>query len=204
MLTFLLLPIAPTYCEDHCQATYTSLSENLDHVIASHQQGTPAFFDALHNVEEALFSAFQQCPDNPLLLSLMGETQISLGNAQLAYLYAKKAITLKGSYWQTNHLLGTTLCLQGNYSEGVQYLEVAARLAPHKPLLLFNLCSAYYAAKQYEKAVQTCTVFLARQDHKLHGPAYHLRAQSYQALGKTKQARQDFNNARVLEYSPPH
>lgn len=200
LFIFLAGIITFSHGEERCQHIYYDLSSTLDRTLATQIQDTAAYYDALHAVEDELFSAFNQCRDNPLLLTLMGEIQISLGNLQLAYLYAQKAMSRDGAYWQTFHLLGTTLCMQERFTEGLPHLEQAARLAPEKAVLQFNLCSTYVTAKKYDAAIKSCTALLQRRDHELYGPVYFLRAQAYQALGKPKLAKQDFDNARLLDY----
>lgn len=183
-----------------CEQIYQQLSIQHNEAIAQHTENSSAYFQALHTLEDKLFIVFKTCPDNALLFTLMGETQISLGNIGLAYLYARKALRLDSTLWQTQHLLGTTLCMQQNFTEGLPYLEQATTLAPDRPALLFNLCSVYHRAEKFEQAVATCSKLLERRDHRLHGPAFYLRGQSYQALGKTIRAKQDFTNAAALGF----
>lgn len=189
------------HAANKCLSEYKRLSAQHADVVSQHPADTPAYFEGMHAIEDALFTVFQDCPKNALLFTLMGEVQISLGNVQLAALYAKKAYSWDNSIWQTNHLLGSTLTMQDNYQEGIRYLEKAAELGGDKPELLFNLCSSYLAAKDYRNAIMACSKLIARKDHQLHGPAYHIRGQAHLNLAMDKQAQQDFTNARVLGYS---
>jgi len=187
---------------DACETSYETLTNKHDQIISANEQGSAQYTDALHGLEDELFTAYRPCRDNVKLLTLMGEVQISLGNPQLAHRYALKAMSLDGQYWQTLHLLGTSLCMQEQYAEGLKYLRQAASLAPVKPGLLFNLCSAYFAAQRHEESIQSCTELLQRKDHQLHGPAFYLRGSAYQAQNRQKLTEQDFEYARLLGYAP--
>lgn len=184
-----------------CQSEYDNLSRAHTGILEEQAADTPAFFESLHEIENRLFSAFERCPKNTLLFTLMGEVQISLGNVQLALLYAQKAYSWDNSSWQTHHLLGSALSMQGEYKQGLVHLEKAVNINNDKPELSFNLCSTYLAAREFNKAIETCTKVIARKDHKLHALAFHVRGQAYEALDMEKQARQDFKNAKTLGYA---
>lgn len=186
---------------DSCTDEYEKLSKQHADNIAQHKHGSSAYFKSVHKIEDHIFAAFQSCPKDTLLFTLMGEVQISLGNLQLANLYAKKAFGFDNSIWQTHHLLGTTLSMQGQYEKGLKHLGKAADMAKDKPVLVYNLCSTYLAARQYKKTIQVCTDLLQRKDHQLHGPSYHIRGQAYMAIKKTELAQDDFNKAKTHGYS---
>ena len=183
-----------------CKAEYDKLSGTHTKILEDHEAGTSAFFESLHEIENKLFTAFEVCPKNVLLFTLMGEVQISLGNVQLATLYARKAYDWDATIWQTHHLLGSALSMQDEYKEGLAHLEKAVDIGNNKPELLFNLCSTYLAAGQYNNAVTTCTKVIEQKGHKLHAPAFHIRGQAYEALNITRKAEQDFKNAKTLGY----
>lgn len=183
-----------------CKAEYSALSKEHADTIAQTKTGTPPYFNALHAIENKIFTAFQHCPKDPLLFTLMGEVQISLGNLQLAGIYAKKAFNWDQDVWQTHHLLGTTLAMQEDYATGLKHLEKAAEIGNDRPELVFNLCSTYLAAKEYKNAIETCTEVIQRNDHQLHGPTFHIRGQAYEALKMVEKANRDYKNARLLDY----
>lgn len=201
-LLLLLLPLdsKPLAAQPDCEKLYTQLSTKLDTVITDKNRELQ--ITRLHALEDELFKGFESCPENPLLFTLMGEVQISLNNIGLAVLYARKAMTFDGAYWQTYHLLGNSLCMIEQYEEGLLHLEKASNLAPGKPELEFNLCSSYLAANKLNQAIAACSQLLARKDHQLHGPAYFIRGTAYELLDETTKAQQDFNKANSLGYSP--
>lgn len=207
VISFLLIASLPVVQAEEnkpdCQLIYLSKSKKLDSILKQNTPDPDNYFNTLHNFETQLFDSLASCPDNPRLYTLMGEVQIALNNLQFALLYARKAMKLDGNYWETYHLLGNTLCMQDQCKQGLTYLEKAAELAPEKPELVFNLCNTYVLSKLYQKAVSKCSQVLARKDHQLHGPTYYLRGKAHQALEMTSKARQDFNNARLLGYTPP-
>ncbi len=184
-----------------CQSEYNRLSDTHNRVLEQYEAGSPSFFEALHNIEEELFTTFELCPQNALLFTLMGEVQISLGNIQLATLYAQKAYDWNDSIWQTQHLLGSALAMQEKYAEGLPHMEKALSIAGDKAELLFNLCSTHFAAKNYKKSVEFCSRLIDKKDHKLHAPAYHIRGQAYKALNMNKKAKQDSITAQALGYN---
>jgi tetratricopeptide (TPR) repeat protein len=184
-----------------CQSEYDKLSDAHNRILEQYEEGSPSFFETLHEIEEALFTAFELCPQNALLFTLMGEIQISLGNIQLATLYAQKAYGWNDSIWQTQHLLGSALAMQEKYEEGLVHMEKAAAIAGDKPELLFNLCSTHFAAKNYQKSVEFCSKLIDQKDHVLHAPAYHIRGLAYKALNMDKKAKQDSINAKALGYN---
>ena len=203
---FFYIQVSSTYAVNHadsCNNKYENLSKQHTAAIMHNTEGTPAFFNALHSVEEKIFISFQHCPKDPLLFTLMGEVQISLGNLQLASIYANKAFNWNSTIWQTHHLLGTTLSMQEQYEKGLIHLEQAADMAKDKAILIFNLCSTYLAAKAYEKAIKVCTKLIQRKDHELHGPAFYIRSKSYHALDKTELAKQDLKKAQLLGFTQP-
>lgn len=181
-----------------CMKQYKSLSGKHSAAISRTKPGTISYFKTLHGIEDDIFGAMQNCPQDTYLLSLMGEVQISLGNTQLAELYAKKAIGQNPDIWQTNHLMGKALSMQNKYDVGISYLEKAVNINNTKPALFYNLCSTSLAAKKFKLAVKHCSSLIGRNDHQLHASAYHIRSQAYKALGMQEKSKHDLNNARLL------
>jgi hypothetical protein len=193
-------PLMANNPEPDCMSKYTSLNKKYTDIIARELPASPGYFRAVHGIEEAIFTAMQSCPQDTYLLALMGEVQISLGNLQLATLYARKAYGQNQGVWQTNHLMGKTLSLQDEHSKSLPYLETAARLSDHKPELVYNLCRTSLDATKYELAVKHCSSLIERDDHKLHAYAYYIRSQAYKALDMDKKSQRDIKNARLLGY----
>ncbi len=193
--------VSATNHADSCANEYKKLSKQHADNVTQHKHGSSPYFKSIHKIEDHIFVAFQSCPKDALLFTLMGEVQISLGNLQLANIYAKKAFRFDDSVWQTHHLLGTTLSMQGQYEKGLKHLVKAADLAKDKPVLVFNLCSTYLTARQFKNTIQACTNLIQRKDHQLHGPAYHIRGQAYMAIKKTELAQDDFNKAKTHGHS---
>ena len=125
---------------DKCLSLYEAISARHTTAIRDLPHESPEFFSRMHELEDELFTAMQQCSQHPLLFSLMAENQISLNNIQLAHIYASKAYQQRPDLWQTNHALGTALIMQQEYARGLSYLEKAVQIAPDRPALYFNLC----------------------------------------------------------------
>lgn len=183
---------------DRCLDLYETISDRQATAIRDLEHGSPEFFKRIHELENELFVALEQCYQDPLLFSLMAENQVSLNNIQLAYIYASKAQQKRPDLWQTNHALGTALFMQKKYLQGLAFLEKAVQIAPNRSGLHFNLCSSYVAAEQYQQALKSCSTLLALKDHQLHGSVFYQRSLAYKALGKNKQAESDLSKARKL------
>ena len=183
-------------CEQRYEALYTRHSQTL----SNYDHGSPEFYSELHDIEGALFDAFVACPNAPFLFVLMAETQISIGNPQLAFLYAKRAHKWAPDIWQTNHILGSAMCMMEQYDKGIPLLQRAVNLSPHNASLHFNLCSSQHAAGYHHAAVEVCTTLINMKGHTLQGPAYFVRGKAYQVLGEHEAAKSDFDRARVFGY----
>jgi len=184
-----------------CNEGYTKLSKQHADTVARYKANSAEYFNSLHEIENSIFETLQYCPKDTLLFTLMGETQISLGNLQLAAIYAEQAYRRNPNIWQTHHILGTTLSMQKEFEKGLQHLEQAAAIAKERPILVFNLCSTYHAAKDYNNAIAACSKIIKRRDHQLHGAAYHIRGLSYEALEMNQKAKRDFTKAHLLGYN---
>lgn len=183
-----------------CLDLYQQLSNQHSEILSTTRHDSSEFQYRMHELEDALFKALQQCKQDPLLFSVMVENQVALGNLQLAHLYAVRAHRQRPQLWQTNHALGSTLCMQKDYQQGIPLLEQAVELAPGRPGLVFNLCSTYVSAQRFRQAIDACSNLLNMEQHALSGPAYLLRSQAYQALGETGKASADSNSAEALGF----
>lgn len=184
-----------------CLKIYRAIAKRHSKAKATLIPGAHAYFKTLHGLEDQIFHAFAQCPKDARLFSLMGEVQISLGNLQLASLYAQRAHNWNPDIWQTHHLMGTTLILQEKLDQALPFLQQAADLAEERAELRFNLCQAYVNAERYQSAITACTRLLELENHDLKGAGYHLRARAHHALDKNSLATQDFDNARQHGYT---
>lgn len=182
-----------------CKQQYVTLNKRHEKALKK-TPGSRPYAIALYDVEQAIFPALKQCPDNVELVSLMGEVQISSGQIPFAIQYGRKAVKIGPGVWQANYLLGSALNLKKEYDEGIKYLLIASQLAPGRNTLKFNLCSAYTTAKKYNKAIESCTDLINRNDKRLAGPAHYMRALAYKGLGDTSTAGKDQAMARKLGF----
>jgi len=183
---------------EECADLYKAISAQ--HTEATHKlkRDSDAFYRSMHELENALFSALQQCPQHPLLFTLMAENQIAFNNHQLANVYAQKAHQQQPDLWQTNHVLGTTLVMQQKYEKGLSLLKRAVQIAPQRSALHFNLCSSYVLSGRYQQAVETCSSLLKKKGHELHAEIYLQRSLAYKALDKISLADEDFSRSRAF------
>ena len=186
---------------EECVALYKTVSVRHTEATQQLKPDSDAFYRRMHDLENALFSALQKCPQHPLLFTLMAENQIALKNYQLANAYAQKAFQQKPDLWQTNHVLGTVLVMQQKYEKGLPLLKRAVQIAPQRFALHFNLCSSYVLSGRYKLAVEICSHLLKQKGHDLHGETYLQRSQAYKALDKIKLANEDLSRSQSFSKS---
>ena len=191
---FLITTVFADQAED-CHSLYKTIAARQTQQVGTLLAGSNEYFQHINTLENDIFAALEQCPQDPLLFTLMAENQIAHQNFQLASIYAKRAYQQHPDIWQTNHTLGTALFMLKQYKKGLVLLDKAVKLAPQKPVLLFNLCSSLVAASHHEKAVTICSKLLKQKSHQMHRSAYQQRSLAYRALGKTKLADSDLQNA---------
>lgn len=186
---------------EECAGLYKTISAWHTEATQQLKPESDAYYRRMHELEKALFSALQKCPQNPLLFTLMAENQIAFKNPQLANVYAQKAYQQQPELWQTNHVLGTALVMQQKYEKGLPLLKRAIQIAPQRSALHFNLCSSYVLSERYKQAVQTCSSLLKKKGHKLHGETYLQRSLAYKALDKIKLAGEDLSRSQSFSKS---
>lgn len=183
-----------------CGLERRRLDEQHSDVISRFTAGSPAFFTAMSVLESRMFKLIDACRDDPLVYALMAELQLSLGQAPLAELYARKAYGMAQGLWQTEHVLGTSMARLGKYDGAIPHLERAVELAPANDALLLNLCTIYEIAGRYESAVDACGRLIDRGAPSLLGAAYHLRGKAYRGLEQMERAEADAARARALGF----
>jgi len=199
VLALLAVPGAAIAATD-CDALYRQLDAR--HAKASATPagpGTPRD-QALRALEQVIFEAFEACPDNALLFTLMGEVQISLGQVPLAMAYGQKAISLDSGEWRAHHLLGSVLAMTGDHERGIAELTRAVELSDGRPRVRLNLASAQVWAGRYAEALPELDALAQDPDPVVVAAASHLRGKAHLGLGDVEQARVDFARAIDLGY----
>ena len=188
--TILLSNIQATQATE-CSATLKSAEIKHKQAVQQYRAGTDEYLGALYKIEDDLFAAMKRCPDDSVVISAMGELQLSLGQIPIATLYGQKAIQMDNGNWQAHYVLGSALNLQKKYSEGLAYLKKASELQPENYSLLVNLCSSYEKNKLYPKAIAACTTAIEKGSYSIRGTAYHLRALAYTGNNELTLAEKD-------------
>ena len=80
---------------------------------------------------------------------------------------------------------GNQLYKKGQIEESVKKYEEALKKAPESPMINYNLGTAYYKKKDYEKAVEHLEKCLLTDDKDLKGKAYYNLGNAYYQMGMT-------------------
>ena len=197
-----LVMVASNALADSCMNEYENLRKQHTTIIKTYpsidQKGQAELLTLKQRIEKVLIS----CPKSPQILSLAADVCINLGRNREASVYGKKAVTADPNDWEANCSYAIALSLLGQHEEGLNYLEMAYKLAPdrYKLNLLANLCSQYEEAKKYPKAVETCTQVIKKGDRELQGPAHYIRGRAYKALKMKEKSDEDFAKAKSLGF----
>lgn len=84
----------------------------------------------------------------------LGSLHIQRNHPELAIPYLKKALFRGGDFFEGLHDLGVALASTGKPTEGVIYLEKAAKLNPESAELFYNIAHIYDDLKFTEKALE--------------------------------------------------
>ncbi len=200
LYALLLLLISINASADLCSGEYDRLSKRHLSLTENYDGANQKTRNELLILKQNIEKAIANCRDSTQLLTLAALVCISLEQNAEASRYARKAIEVDPDSWEANDVYGNSLILLGKHALGLQYLEKAAKLAPDKLYLRMNLCSSYEDAKQYQKAITTCTEVIARKAKEFDGNAYYVRGRAYRALKMKDKADADFAKAKSLNF----
>jgi adenylate cyclase len=100
---------------------------------------------------------------------------------------AKRAIALNPNSSEAYNMLGLALFYSGSPVESIGFLKKAIRLNPFpRSIYLFNLGTAYSAARQYEEAIEAFKKSIKRQPNNIF--AYVGLTGTYSLMGREKEA----------------
>jgi adenylate cyclase len=127
--------------------------------------------------------------DDPMALTALGYANSLVGRHDRAVAALERAIEINPSSAMAYWALGSSLNQAGQPDDGIAMIEKAIRLSPQDPLMhefLFNIGSAHFIARRYEKAVE----FASKSLNLKHGQpgAYRLLAAASAYLGKASEA----------------
>ncbi len=195
---------------EECMKMADDLDKSYDAIATEQNPDPQRVFKQFNDLRERAESAASSCPDSIRNYSVLSSVYMSLGRNKDAFACAQKAISIDSESWEANSLMGGALSALDRFSESIPYLEKAAKLAPDRVFLLLNLCSTYDMAKQYDKAVETCSLVIKKNDKKVLGEALYVRCRAYRSMGKNKESEKDFQAAKALGvdlseyYTPEH
>jgi tetratricopeptide (TPR) repeat protein len=177
---------------ESCHDAYTRHLETYS-AIDSKDNGATTF-----GLEREVLSTLKRCAgEQSRLLALLANIALTQGENDKALIHARLAERLDSSIWETNAALGDVLTLQGNFEQGLIYLDKASRLAPKNIFLKYNLCANYEMAKHYEQAIIVCTKVIETAEPRVLGPALYVRARAYEAIGHLDKAESDFKRSKA-------
>ncbi len=93
-------------------------------------------------------------PNHPASLQGMTDVAIRLGRPEVADFYFRKALEFFPEVPETYALYGIYLYKINDLDRSIEMLEKAVQLAPHSSQNHYLLGLSYYAAKQYDLALQ--------------------------------------------------
>ena len=128
----LLAMVASNALADSCMNEYENLRKQHTTIIETYspinQKGQVELLTLKQRIEKVLIA----CPKSPQILSLAADVCINLGRNREASVYGKKAVTADPNDWEANFSSGTALSLLGQHEQGLNYLEMASKLAPDR------------------------------------------------------------------------
>ncbi len=197
---FLILLISSNAAADLCSDEYDKFSKQHIALTENYDGTNQKTRSELLILKQKIEKTIDNCRKSARLHTLAAWVCVSLEQNAEASRFAQKAVEINPDSWESNDVYGNSLVLLGKYDLGLSYLEKATRLAPDKLYLLMNLCSSYEDAKQYQKAITTCTEVISKKTNEFDGPAYYVRGRAYNALKMKDKADSDFVKAKALNF----
>ena len=186
---------------ENCATTYEGLLAEQERILSGSVESPIKTQEQLSHLARKIEASLSVCSTSAQLNSLMAETQVSLGKNEEGLEYARAAYAADAESWEANHALGFILSIGGECDAGIPYLEKAAESSPRKNEILLNVCSTYESCGIYKEAISSCAAVLKSGDATLKGPAFYIRARAYKAIGKSKEAEEDFYQAREAGFN---
>jgi len=137
-------------------------------------------------------------PDDVVLLSHQGLTQMRMGDVEAAETSLERAVTLDPSYPQGQFNLGVLRFGQGRHSDAIARFQQTLHLDPGFTDAYVNLGSTYAALEEYEAALEPWQQLRRIQPN--HPALIHNIALANARLGRLDSAIADFE--RALELDP--
>ena len=151
----------------------------------------------LNKAEAFVEKAQELDPKNPDAQNLLGNIYTLRGDYDRAIEEGKKAVELAPNVSETYALLALSQFFSGQYQEAIGGFKQAMRLAPFYPWWYANMLGqAYFCAGLYEEALPKFEEALKRAPHPNR---YAFKAATYQALGRTDEARATIEEALALQ-----
>ncbi len=110
----------------------------------------------------------------------------------------KQAIQLDPTYAPARFYYSILLTLMGNFDKSIEESEAAKDLEPFSPRYDWNLACAYYFARQYDKAADSCNKVLEKNPY--HTSALNLLGYVYQKKQMTQHSMDTFQ--RLYDVNP--
>ena len=195
---------------EECNRMADDLDKSYEAIVTERSPDAQRVFKQFNDLSKKAEKATSMCPGSMRMYSVLSSVYMGLGKNKEALVCAQKAMSINPESREANSMMGGALSVLDRFSEALPYLEKAVKLAPDDIPLLMNLCSTYDMAKRYDKAIETCSLVVKKDDKKFLGEALYVRARVYRSMGKRKESEKDFQAAKALGvdlsefYTPEH
>ncbi len=122
------------------------------------------------------------------------------GEGQLALVHYRCALAINPNSATIYKGMGLAYDLMGDTESAIEHFEVLRNLEPDNPVAYNNIGWMHYKQNQWLLAEEFLDQAILLDP--AYAVAYNNRGLVHQALGNTRQAEIDFNNAIKLEYQP--
>jgi tetratricopeptide (TPR) repeat protein len=214
LICALIIAVGITGCSNAanvpCEKQADDLDKEYEAIVKERSSDPKRVFTQFNALKQKAERAVKNCPDSIKMHSILSTSFMGLGKNSEALTTAQKALSINPESADANDLFGGALAVLNRFSEALPYIEKAVKLDPGNVHYQLNLCSTYDMAKQYDKAIDSCSKLISKKDDKVLGEALYIRARAYQATGKKQEAAKDFEQAKALGvdlgeyYTPEH
>jgi len=136
-------------------------------------------------------------PANPDYIDALAIAYMGKGMFDSAIIYETKAVKINPEEASYIGNLGLIKQNSKRYEEAIADFKTALQLEPDNPKLFMSIANCLLGLKKYEQALQICNDVLAKYTD--FGWGYSTRGQVYHAMGKKKEACEDFSRLAAME-----
>lgn len=144
-----------------------------------------------------LSAAAESDPADSSVWNLLGEEKLNLQEYEDAIAAFDKALAIDPQLVNAYYLKGLAFRGQGDHAKAVELYTQALEIQPDYTDILIARAVGRKELQEFNGAIADLTAVLEQKPNL--GPAYQLRGQLYQAVGKQEQADKDLQKVRALQ-----